>query len=81
MECYLALKREYALAEYLSTVNDPKLRKTLTRYRISEHSLAIEKGHPRQTPLPREDLLCTHCTQNIVETELLLWGEDHGVPY
>ena len=30
MECYLALKREYTLAEYLSTVNDPTLRKVLT---------------------------------------------------
>ena len=70
MECYLTLKREYTFAEYLSTVNDPKLRKTLTRYRLSEHSLAIEKGRHRQTPLPREDRLCTHCTQNVVETEL-----------
>ena len=70
MECYLSLKREYTLAEYLNTVKDPKLRKALTRYRLSEHSLAIEKGRHRQTPLPREDRLCTHCTQNVVETEL-----------
>ena len=70
MECYLTLKREYTLAEYLSTVNDPKLRKILTRYRLSEHSLAIEKGRHRKTPLQREDRLCTHCTQNAVETEL-----------
>merc|ERR1711895_62441 len=70
MECYLALKREYTLAEYLNTVKDPKLRKALTRYRLSEHSLAIEKGRHRQTPLSREDRLCTHCTQNVVETEL-----------
>ena len=70
MECYLTLNREYTLAEYLSTVKDLKLRKALTRYRISDHSLAIEKGRHRQTPLPREDRLCTHCTENVVETEL-----------
>ena len=70
MECYLALNREYRLAEYLSTVKDPKLRKALTRYRLSDHSLAIEKGRHRRTPLPREDRLCTHCTENVVETEL-----------
>ena len=70
MECYLSLEREYTLAEYLNTVNDPKLRKALTRYRLSDHSLAIEKGRHRQTPLPREDRICTHCTQNEVETEL-----------
>ena len=33
-------------------------------YRLSEHSLAVEKGHHRQT------WLCAHCQQNEVETEL-----------
>ena len=51
-------------------MTDPKQRKILTRYRLSEHSLAIEKGRHRQTCIPREDRLCTHCTQNEVETEL-----------
>ena len=49
LECYLALNREYTVAEYLTTVTDPNLRKALTMYRLSEHSLAIEKGHHRQT--------------------------------
>ena len=52
MECYLALNREYRLAEYLSTVKDPKLRKALTRYRISDHSFAIREGKGRQTVHP-----------------------------
>ena len=30
LECYLALNREYTLAEYLTTVTDPNLRKALT---------------------------------------------------
>ena len=42
LECCLALNREYTVAEYLTTVTDPKLRKVLTMYRLSEHSLAIE---------------------------------------
>ena len=33
-------------------------------------SLAIEKGHSRQTWLSREDRLCAHCPQNEVDTEL-----------
>ena len=70
LECYRALNREYTVAEYLSTVRDPKQRKILTRYRLSEHSLAIEKGRHRQTCLPREERLCTHCTQKEVETEV-----------
>ena len=40
------------------------------KYRLSEHSLAIEKSRRRQTWLSREDRLCGHCSQNEVETEL-----------
>ena len=70
LECYLVLNREYTVAEYLTTVTDPNVRKALTMYRLSEHSLAIEKGRRRQTWLSREDRLCAHCPQNEVETEL-----------
>ncbi len=52
MQCYLSLKREYSMAEYLYTVSDKKLRITLTRYRLSGHKLMIETGRHRQTWLP-----------------------------
>ncbi len=48
LECYSALNREYTTASYLSTVSDVKLRKTLTMYRLSEHSLAVETGRRRR---------------------------------
>ena len=70
LECYLSLNREYTVADYLSTATDPKWRNSLTMYRLSEHSLPIEKGHRKQTWLSREDRLCWHCPQNEVETEL-----------
>jgi hypothetical protein len=60
----LALNREYTVAEYLTTVTDPKWRKSLTMYRLSEHSFAIEKGRRRQTWLSSEDRLCAHGSQN-----------------
>ena len=66
----MALNREYTVADYLTTVTDPKLRRTLTGYRLSDHQLAIEKGRHRQTWLPREDRLCSLCSQGEVETEL-----------
>ena len=58
------------MAENLSTVTDANLRKVLTMYRLSEHSLAIEKGRRRQTWLSREDRLCARSPQNEVETKL-----------
>ena len=66
----MALNRQYTVADYLSTVTDKNLRKTLTMYRLSDHSLAIEKGRHRQTWLPREERLCCHCDDGAVETEL-----------
>ncbi len=70
MQCYLSLKREYSMAEYLFTVSDKKLRSTLTRYRLSGHKLMIETGRHRQTWLPPEQRLCLHCDLNQMETEL-----------
>ena len=68
-QCYSDLNRQYTLAEYLTTMTDKKLRKTLTMYRLSDHSLAIETGQHRQTWLPREDRLCQLCPHRHVETE------------
>src|SRR4029434_442695 len=61
MQFYLALNRNYTLAPYLTLVTDKNLRTTLTKYRLSEHSLAIEVGRHRQTWLPKENRLCPHC--------------------
>ena len=44
LKCYQALKTEYELEEYLLTVRDTKQRQILTKYRLSDHSLAIERG-------------------------------------
>ncbi|MGH0192630.1 UNVERIFIED_CONTAM: hypothetical protein FKN15_020198 [Acipenser sinensis] len=70
LDCYQALKRDYTLAEYRSTVRDTKQRQILTKYRLSDHSLAIEKGRHRQTWLPKEERLCGHCETGEVETEM-----------
>ena len=65
MQCYLALNQAYTTADYLSTVTDLQLKPTLTKSRLSEHSLAIETGR-----LPAEQRLCCHCSLNEPETEL-----------
>ncbi len=69
LECYSALNRENTVAIYLSAVSDVRLRKTLTMYRLSGHSQAVEKGRCRQTWLSREDRLCLHCMLGVTETE------------
>ena len=58
METYVALNRQYTVAIYLTTVSDTKLRRTLTKYRLSEHNPAVDIGWHRQTWLPREERFC-----------------------
>jgi len=58
LQCYLTLKREFTLANYPSTIQCPKLRKMFTTHRMSEHSLATEKGWHRQSWLPQQERLC-----------------------
>ena len=70
MQCYLDLKREYRLADYLTTVTNTKYRNILTKYRLSEHSLAIETGRYKQSWLPKEERFCQLCKEDKVETEL-----------
>ena len=70
MQIYLALNRQYTLANYLTMVTDKNRRKTLTKYRLSEHSLVIEKGRHSKTWLPVEERLCNHCTTAEPEREL-----------
>ena len=64
MQCYLALNRQYTTADYLSIMTDQQLKRTLTKYRLSEHSLAIETGR-----LPAEQRLCCHCSLSQPKTE------------
>ena len=67
----MALNREYTVAEYLTTVTDPNIRKSLTMYKLSEHSLAIGKAAVGRLALKRRQAtVCAHCPQNKVETEL-----------
>ena len=70
MQYYLALNQQNTVASYLTMVTDQNLRKTLSKYRLSEHSLAIEKGRHRKTWLPVEERLCNHCTTAEHEMEL-----------
>ena len=46
-KCYRGLNRNYEMAEYLHIVKDIKQRQLLTKYRMSDHTLAIEKARQK----------------------------------
>ena len=76
LECYLALNREYTHSvEYLSTVTDPKQRKSLaTVYAQTQQAQPCNWVYKATTGRPgsheKTDVAYTHCTQNEMETEL-----------
>ncbi len=48
LQFYRTLKSNYELEDYLQSVRDTKQRRILTKYRLSEHRLAIETGRHRR---------------------------------
>ncbi len=69
LQCYLKLNREYSLADYLVSVRNITDRHLLTKYRLSDHQLAIERGRHKKTWLPKEERICNKCRSGSVETE------------
>jgi len=55
LEFYHQVKSNFKTEEYLSLVEDPKHRASLTRFRISSHNLYVERGRYETPSIPRED--------------------------
>ena len=64
---YNLYKNSFCLEPYLELIDVNKFRVALTKFKLSSHDLAIEKG--RYTNIAREERLCQHCTLNVVENE------------
>ena len=67
LEYYSMYKHEFKQDIYLNKIQTNKFRIALSRFRLSSHDLAIEKG--RHTNIPRENRKCTKCTMNCIESE------------
>ena len=77
LEFYTEVKQEYKMEEYLK-YEHRKVRRAYSRYRTSDHNLRIEKDRWTTTRVqegsknkgtPREERLCTKCTEKEVEDE------------
>ena len=67
MVTYSRFKHNFNFEKYLDSITDSKLRREFSRFRLSSHQLAIEKGRYNNTP--REQRKCTCCNQNVIENE------------
>lgn len=70
LKCYLTFNGGYQFAEYLLSLKNTKQRRILTKYRLTDHQLALETGRHRQTRLPREECTCSHCSRGEVDTDI-----------
>lgn len=64
---YVNFKQEFGLESYLVVIRDFKLRKCLSKLRLSSHSLEVELGRHRK--VPKEVRICKLCDLNETEDE------------
>ena len=70
LRTYKEFKSEHSLEHYLVEIREYKLRKLLTNFRLSGHSLEIEKGRHAKPKIPVEKRICTRCDLGCIEDEL-----------
>ena len=56
-------------------VKDFKLRRCISRFRLTSHHLAIETGRHTKPKTPEDERLCTYCNKNKIENELHMFIE------
>lgn len=67
LEYYCQFKTSFCFEKYLDVIQNDSIRKQLSRFRLSSHSLEIEVG--RYSKTLRENRLCKLCNCNTVESE------------
>ena len=81
LSTYRKLKTSFTFENYLDTVTVKKYRASMTAFRISAHKLEIERLRYTKSKIPRNEWLCTLCTNN----SMLQWSAipllAKGVPY
>jgi len=74
LRTYRRFKHSFEWESYLTYIKSPPLRTALCRFRISCHSLEIERGrYHRPKPLPADQRFCPSCQQlgrKLVEDEV-----------
>ena len=68
---YRLMKVNYtSLEKYLIIIQNPAIRRALTKFRISNHQLSIELGRFKRPPQPVSERICPMCHLGVVEDEI-----------
>ena len=65
------VKYDYQLDDYLRTIRNPEHRISMTKLRLTVHSLQIQTGkyENRGAPIPVEGRMCLFCNRGYIEDE------------
>ena len=69
LRTYLKIKTNFGYEKYLDILNDFFNRKSLTRFRISNHKLKIELGRYTKPYTPLDQRICEKCDLNKIDDE------------
>lgn len=67
LRTYATFKFNLTTEKYLTVVTNYRIRKSLSKFRYSNHTLMIESG--RKDGIEFENRICKMCSQNVVEDE------------
>jgi len=62
---YCTFKTTFQIEPYLLCIKDPKIRKAISRFRLSSHDLHIEKGRYLKPKTPEHLRICAICNTGI----------------
>ena len=69
LRTYVRFKTTFKMEEYLCNIRDFKLRKIMSKFRLSSHKLQVEIGRHAKPKQLLHERICTHCNLNAIETE------------
>ena len=64
---YSRFRHSFERYPYLDSIHKRKFKISLSRFRLSSHSLEVERG--RYFNIPRNERICPSCTTNSIEKE------------
>ena len=71
LEQYNKFKNKNGMNTYLENIKDSGFRRCLTKLRLSNHILEVEKGRHSKPSAPRMERFCKLCNMNAVEDEII----------
>ena len=67
---YRSFKTDYEVEDYLNIIQNFEQRRQFTKFRISNHKLAIEAGRYSNQYVQSDQRICVYCTSNEIECEM-----------